>query len=98
MIIYTPPKPATKIPVVDLAGSFSANIADRKAVAWEIHKACRDTGFFYALNHGVPTEAMARQLDLAREFFALPIEEKREIDLSGSRRHQEARQSAHIAP
>jgi isopenicillin N synthase-like dioxygenase len=85
MIIYTPPKPAASIPVVDLAGSFSPDLADRKAVAWEIHKACRDTGFFYATHHGVPAEVMARQLDLARDFFALPLEEKNEIDMRLSR-------------
>jgi len=85
MIIYSPPGPATAIPLIDLADSFSADIEKRKAVAWEIHKACRDTGFFYTINHGVPVDAMARQLDLARDFFALPLEEKNEIDMRLSR-------------
>lgn len=85
MIVYTPPKAAAFIPVVDFAGSFSTDPKDRKTVAWEIHKACRDTGFFYATHHGVRPELMNRQLDLAREFFALPIEEKLEVDMRRSR-------------
>ena len=46
MVIYTPPSVAKDIPVIDLAESFSHDIEKRKAVAWEIHKAARQTGFF----------------------------------------------------
>jgi isopenicillin N synthase-like dioxygenase len=45
MIVYTPPVAAKKIPVIDFVG---AN------VPWQIHKACRETGFFHVANHGVP--------------------------------------------
>ena len=51
MIIYEPPHAATEIPVIDLADSYSDDIEKRKKVAWEIHKACVDTGFFYIKNH-----------------------------------------------
>ncbi|HKX22671.1 MAG TPA: 2-oxoglutarate and iron-dependent oxygenase domain-containing protein, partial [Rhizorhapis sp.] len=80
MIVYTPPRPAETIPVIDLAPSFGADFAQRKAVAWEIHKTARDTGFFYIENHGVPQEMMDGQLDLARSYFALPMEEKMKLD------------------
>ena len=80
MIIYTPPKPADTIPVIDLAPSFSKDIDTRKAVAWEIHKTARDTGFFYICNHGVPADLVEGQLALAREFFALPLSEKVTLD------------------
>ena len=84
MIIYTPPKPAESIPLIDLGPSFSEDLAARKAVAWEIHKTARDTGFFYIANHGVPQTLMDGQLDLAREFFDLPLEEKIKVDASRS--------------
>lgn len=80
MLIYTPPRPATTIPMINLGPSLTGNPEQRKAVAWEIHKAARDTGFFYIKNHGVPLETMERQLDLARAFFRLPLEEKLKID------------------
>ncbi len=84
MKLYTPPKPAEFIPVIDLGPSFSLDIEDRKAVAWEIHKACRDTGFFYVKNHGVPPDLMARHLELSRAFFSLPAEVKAEVAVSKS--------------
>lgn len=84
MIIYTPPKPAEKIPVIDLGPSFSNDPADRRAVAWEIHKTARDTGFFYISNHGVPQGMIDGQLALAREFFSLPFGEKMKVDARNS--------------
>jgi isopenicillin N synthase-like dioxygenase len=84
MIIYTPPKPAEKIPVIDLGPSFSGDPALKKAVAWEVHKTARDTGFFYISNHGVPQSMIDGQLELAREFFRLPLEEKMKVDARNS--------------
>lgn len=84
MLIYTPPSTANSIPVIDLADSYSTNIEKRKSVAWEIHKACRTTGFFYIKNHSVPNEVIEGQLQLAREFFSLPLEKKLEIDFKNS--------------
>jgi len=80
MIVYTPPKPAETIPVIDLGPSLSGDLAAKKAVAWEIHKTARDTGFFYISNHGVPLAMLDGQLDLARRFFDLPLEEKAKVD------------------
>ncbi|MGV5048023.1 isopenicillin N synthase family dioxygenase [Rhodococcus pyridinivorans] len=84
MIIYTPPKAATSIPVIDLASSFSADPAARNEVAWEIHKAARDTGFFYIKNHGVPEETLDDLLRTAAAFFSLPLEDKLEADIKNS--------------
>src|SRR5579862_7245336 len=48
-------------------------------VAAEIDAACRDSGFFYVVGHGVPETLTARVDSLAREFFALPDSEKSAI-------------------
>jgi isopenicillin N synthase-like dioxygenase len=84
MIIYTPPKPALSIPVIDLGGSFSPSLDDRKAVTWEIHKACRETGFFYVKNHGIPQDLIDAQIEWTQRFFALPMEQKLQIDIKNS--------------
>jgi len=84
MIVYEPPQAAEHIPIVDFTGAFSADPERRRTVAWEVHKAARDTGFFYLTGHGVSFELMARQLDFARLFFELPPENKQEIRLSNS--------------
>lgn len=81
MIAYTPAKVADSIPLIDLGGSFSPALADRKAVAYEIHKACRETGFFYVSNHGVASELIDSHLQLCHEFFSLPLEEKQQVSI-----------------
>ena len=84
MIIYTPASAAKFIPVIDLTGSFSEDFADKKAVAWEIHKACRETGFFYIKNHGIPEGMIQAQLECARQFFSLPQEDKIKLNVAHS--------------
>ena len=75
MIDYTPPAPAKTIPVVDFSG---------KDVPREIHKACRETGFFYVANHGVPPSLIDAQFEQARRFFALPLERKLALHMQRS--------------
>jgi isopenicillin N synthase-like dioxygenase len=75
MIPYTPPKPAEYIPIVDLAASM-------QDAAWEIHKAARDTGFFYVKNHGIHPELVDNAFAAARRFFERPDDAKREVAMS----------------
>ena len=75
MIVYTPPAPAKTIPVVDFLG---------KDVPREIHKACRETGFFYVANHGVPQALIDAQFEAAKHFYALPEEEKLALHMKNS--------------
>ena len=77
MIFYTPPEVPESIPVIDFS-------AERKAVAWEIHKACRETGFFYIANHGVEQCLIDAQFEVAKHFFALPFEQKLAIHMKQS--------------
>jgi isopenicillin N synthase-like dioxygenase len=86
MIIYTPPKPADHVPVIDVAPSLSGDPEGLSSVAWEVHKACRETGFFYVRNHSVPEDLMHGQLAWARSFFALPADDKFKLDFSASSR------------
>jgi isopenicillin N synthase-like dioxygenase len=81
MHIYTPPKPATDIPIVDLAGGTIGIEHVRSRAAQEIHRACRENGFFYVSNHGVAKELIDRQFEMAKRFFDLPIEDKMPLSL-----------------
>lgn len=85
MILYTPPAAATSIPIVDLAGSFSDDPDAKAATAWSIHKAARDTGFFYVKNHGVSKELVDAQLECARRFFSLPQAAKDRVQVANSK-------------
>lgn len=77
MIIYTPPEPAKSIPVIDL-------LASEETTARAIHKACRETGFFYVSNHGIPGQLIKAQFDWAKRFFDLPVAEKQMLHMSKS--------------
>ena len=76
MIVYTEPKGAGHIPVIDLAPSFSADEALCAAVASRIGVAARDTGFFYVSNHGVQREVVRAAFEEAARFFDQPLDWK----------------------
>ncbi len=65
------------LPIIDISALRRASEA--AALAREIDTACRDTGFFYVVGHGVSTELQTRVDALAREFFALPDAEKAKV-------------------
>jgi Isopenicillin N synthase and related dioxygenases len=68
------------LPIIDVSPERWAT--DPAAVALEVDVACRDTGFFTIVEHGVPTELPGRVESLAREFFARPENEKAAIAMS----------------
>ena len=68
----------TSLPVIDLSGRVDAGGVDAD-LAGEIDRACRDTGFFYVVGHGVAPDLQSRVDQLARDFFALPEAEKSAI-------------------
>ncbi len=72
---------APVLPIIDF-GPFldpDASVEAKKNVAFELDRACRDVGFFYLKNHGVPMDLIQAMLDGAREFFetASPEEKQR---------------------
>ncbi|HVF88990.1 MAG TPA: 2-oxoglutarate and iron-dependent oxygenase domain-containing protein [Blastocatellia bacterium] len=72
---------SSRIPIIDVAPLVSGG-ADRRAVAAEIGRACRDSGFFYIVGHGVDEELQRRLENLSRQFFAGSLESKLEIRMS----------------
>ena len=65
------------MPVVDVAPLVGGG--DAGAVAAALDRACRDTGFFAIVGHGVDAQCVTRVERLAREFFALDDDEKARI-------------------
>eukprot|EP01026_Neomeris_dumetosa_P083662 TRINITY_DN9742_c0_g1_i3.p1 TRINITY_DN9742_c0_g1~~TRINITY_DN9742_c0_g1_i3.p1 ORF type:complete len:341 (-),score=21.86 TRINITY_DN9742_c0_g1_i3:67-1089(-) len=70
------------IPVIDVEGLLKGNQVERKEVGKQIDKACREVGFFYILNHGVPREIYSGLREHARNWFQLPESVKDEIKIS----------------
>ncbi len=81
MIPYMPPGPPEYIPTIDLQDSTSGNRERRVAVAWEIHKAARECGFFYVENHGIDQSLIDNDFTEAKRFFELPLDRKLEISV-----------------
>jgi isopenicillin N synthase-like dioxygenase len=93
--VTLPPRLAIRsIPVVDVGGLASADFAERSRVAWQIHRACRDAGFFYVANHGVPRALIEAQFEAARRLFALPQAAKR----AAASRREEPERGFGLAP
>jgi len=76
------------IPLIDFGPFRAGDEAARKAVALQLGEACRNIGFFYVVNHGVPAATIQGALDAAKRFFAQPAEAKREIAIENSKCHR----------
>ncbi|KAG6129643.1 hypothetical protein E4U28_007729 [Claviceps purpurea] len=62
----SPPRPTARVPRIDIAPLFGDSPVLKKQVAQAIDAASRDTGFFYAVNHGVD---LAKLADETRHFY-----------------------------
>ncbi|MDE1907252.1 MAG: isopenicillin N synthase family oxygenase [Rhodospirillales bacterium] len=72
------------IPVIDIGPLLGGDMAPAEAIG----QACRESGFFYIKNHGIPQELINRVYESARRFFALPAEEKEKSAIEHSACHR----------
>jgi isopenicillin N synthase-like dioxygenase len=69
------------VPSIDVA-SLVKRTAERTLTASRIDAACRESGFFYVVNHGVDESLCHRLEALSREFFAQDESHKMQIAMS----------------
>ncbi|XP_062183839.1 flavanone 3-dioxygenase 1-like [Phragmites australis] len=74
------------VPVVSLEGIDDVGGARRAEIRARVTAACEDWGIFQVVDHGVDAALVADMARLAREFFALPPEEKLRFDMSGGKK------------
>lgn len=72
------------IPIVSVAGLRSERLEERQYVANQLGLACRETGFFYLIDHGISSSLLDRIFDHSQNFFALPIEQKQQLSIKQS--------------
>ena len=84
MLIYHPPIAPKSIPVVDLSSSFSGSPQDIDNVARQIHRACREMGFFYVSHHGIDQQVIDAAFEWSARFFSLPTSEKTALNMKQS--------------
>lgn len=70
--------------VIDLGGLGGGDQIELRRVAAELGRACRDTGFFYIRNHGVPDALLSGIFTCAKAFFAAPRASKDALSIKHS--------------
>ncbi len=69
------------LPIISVVGLRSDDRAERATVAAELGRACREVGFFYAVDHGIAPERIRGAFDDARQLFALPLPPKQAMSI-----------------
>ena len=70
-----------RIPIIDV-GALVAGASERHAVASRIGEACRESGFFYVVGHGVDEALQSELLELSRRFFKQDLAAKLAIRMA----------------
>lgn len=71
----------TQIPIIDFA-SFrqkEPDQASKEQVAEQVHRACKEVGFFYLKNSGLSAVLLEKLFVESQQFFALPAAEKNRV-------------------
>jgi isopenicillin N synthase-like dioxygenase len=68
-----------RLPIIDLESSREGVETSLTRIAAQVGAACRDVGFFYVVNHGVDQALIAKAFAQSRDFFALPVADKRKL-------------------
>lgn len=68
-----------KVPTIDLCDALGGVTAARSVAAREIDLACRTSGFFAIVGHGVSNDLLEDVITQSREFFHLPRLEKEAV-------------------
>ena len=73
------------IPVISLAG-LEEEDGRRGEICKKIVEAFEEWGIFQIVDHGVDTKLVSEMTRLAKQFFALPPEEKLRFDMTGGKK------------
>ncbi len=81
----TPPSPTERaLPLISVAGLNAQDPQVRAQVGHALKVACRDMGFFYCVDHGIPANLIAKVFAQSRQFFALPEAAKQALNKNQS--------------
>lgn len=70
------------IPVIDLGPYLAGSAGAQTRAAEELRRAQETVGFYFIVNHGVPSRLVDRIYEQARRFHALPGNEKNKLPLN----------------
>jgi isopenicillin N synthase-like dioxygenase len=65
----------SSLPIIDMSPLFDpGDVANNVQVANAIRDACRNSGFFYVVGHGIDPTVLAKLDSASRRFFALSLD------------------------
>ena len=67
-----------EVPTIDIASFSSGDAVAKERLARQVDQTCRDTGFLIVTGHGVAPSLLTELRATAAEFFAQPVERKRQ--------------------
>src|SRR5690349_19340456 len=70
------------IPVIDFGPTFGEETRNLDGLAAQVRHACEHVGFFYMAGHDVPQAIIDGAFEAAREFHAMPLEEKMRLRIN----------------
>lgn len=74
------------LPIIDISGLRAGEGKAAMEVGRQINEACASIGFFYVTDHGVAAETIDEAVNAGKEFFHLPLEEKRRVAVNARHR------------
>lgn len=74
----------SEIPIIDVSGAIDGS--DLDGVASAIHEAATTNGFFYISGHGIDKKLIDDAFNVARDFFALPVQQKESVAVNRDQR------------
>ncbi|KAK9136949.1 hypothetical protein Sjap_007543 [Stephania japonica] len=77
----TPQPSIHNIPIVDLSNLFEGDEDQFQRELIKLGTSCQEWGFFQVVNHGIDKELLERMEKLTKEFFMLPLEEKKKYTM-----------------
>jgi isopenicillin N synthase-like dioxygenase len=77
-----------RLPLIDISGLASPDLAFRKRTARELDHAARSSGFFYVTEHGLARDLSEGLLHAIERFFGLPEAVKQRYYIGDSRNHR----------
>ncbi len=76
------------LPLISVAGLNSPDPEVRADTARQLGVACREVGFFYAVDHGIPESVVAGAFANAKRIFELPLAEKQSMSIKLSQHNR----------
>jgi isopenicillin N synthase-like dioxygenase len=72
------------VPVIDIAPYLAGTPEGKRRVAEELGRACREVGFYVIVGHGVDPGLVEQIENVSREFFDLPLDEKKKLHIGNA--------------